>query len=138
MTFDPAVLNADLIRDEGVRLEPYLDTAGKWTIGVGRNLTDRGIGRGEAFILLDNDIAAAAADLDGNVPWWRDLSDGRQRALLNMIFNMGWPRISGFRSMLAALESGDYVTAAEAALDSAWARQVGDRAVRIAGLIRRG
>lgn len=138
MPFDGESLLSDLIRDEGIRLTPYVDTVGKTTIGIGRNLTDRGILRSEAELMCRNDIALAAADLDRNVPWWRDLSDGRRRAMLNMTFNLGWPRIGGFRSMLAALESGDYATAAEAALDSAWARQVGDRAVRIAGLIRRG
>lgn len=133
-----AMLRQDLIRDEGLRLKPYVDTAGKLTIGVGRNLSDRGIAHDEALLLLDNDVRAACSDLDRNVPWWRDLSEGRQRALLNMTFNLGWPRIGTFEGMLAALRSGQYVRAADEALDSAWARQVGARAARIAALLRRG
>jgi len=133
-----ALVRAELIRDEGVRLRPYVDAAGKLTIGVGRNLSDCGITDDEALFLLDNDIRAVSSDLDRHAPWWRALSEGRQRALLNMTFNMGWPRISAFTAMLAALRSGDHALASEEALDSAWARQVGARAARVAALIRRG
>lgn len=138
MSPDIGLLRTELVRDEGLRLKPYIDTAGKLTIGVGRNLGDRGIAHDEALLLLDNDIRAACSDLDRNAPWWRGLSEGRQRALLNMTFNLGWPRISAFKGMLAALQSGQYLRAADEALDSAWARQVGARAARIAALIRRG
>ncbi len=131
-------LKADLMRDEELRLEPYLDSAGNLTIGVGRNLSSRGITEQEAHVLLDTDVAVVFEDLDRNVTWWRRLPDGAQRALANMCFNLGWPRLSGFRRMLLALQVGDFETAAREALDSKWARQVGDRAVRIAELIRKG
>ena len=45
-----------LIRHEGLKLKPYLCTAGKLTIGVGRNIQDRGITYQEAMMLLENDI----------------------------------------------------------------------------------
>lgn len=138
MTFDLADVRPDLIRDEGLRLKPYTDTVGKLTIGVGRNLSDRGIAKDEALLLLDNDIRAIASDLDRAIPWWRFLPDGPRRALINMTFNVGWPRMSLFTAMLAALEAGDYDLAANEALDSSWARQVGARATRVAGLIRGG
>ena len=136
--FDIESLITDLMRDEGVRLKPYVDTVGKWTIGVGRNLTDRGILRSEAEVMLRNDIAIVADDLDVNVPWWRTLSPNRQKALANMCFNMGWPRLSGFKVMLAALEHGDFESAATECLNSKWAAQVGDRATRIGDLIKEG
>lgn len=137
-TADLAAITADLVRDEGLRLKPYTDTVGKLTIGVGRNLDDRGITEDEAMYLLRNDIMIAVDDLDRNVPWWRGLPDGPRRALVNMSLNLGWPRLSGFRNMLMALEAGDYDTAATEALDSKWARQVGDRAERLSTLIRGG
>jgi len=136
--FDVESLITDLMRDEGVRLKPYVDTVGKWTIGVGRNLTDRGILRSEAEVMLRNDIAIVADDLDVNVPWWRTLSPNRQLALANMTFNMGWPRLSGFKVMLAALEHGDFESAATECLNSKWAAQVGERATRISDLIKEG
>lgn len=136
--YDPATLRADLVRDEGIRLKPYRCTAGKLTIGVGRNLDDVGISEDEAYLLLDHDIAACVADLDRALPWWGTLSEARQRALLNMRFNLGLSRLLGFKQMLTALQQGDYQTAAAQALDSQWAKQVGDRAQRIAALIREG
>lgn len=135
---DLATLKAELRRDEGVRLKPYRDAVGKLTIGVGRNLDDVGIAAAEAELLLDADVARAAADLDRALPWWRKLTEARQRALLNMAFNLGLPRLLGFEGMLAALAAGDPVRAAAEALDSRWARQVGERAQRIARMIREG
>jgi len=126
----------DLTLDEGLRLKPYRDTVGKLTIGVGRNLDDVGITENEARYLLENDIGVAMAELDREAPWWRDLPEPAQRALVNMCFNLGWPRLSKFRNMLGALRNGVYGAAANEALDSRWAAQVGDRARRIADLYR--
>lgn len=130
-------LIAELIRDEGIRLTPYKCTAGKLTIGVGLNLDD-GITKDEAIWLLDNRIKMAESDLDRNIPWWRKLSDARQRALINMVYNLGWPRLSEFKKMLRAMEIGNFKAAAREAIDSQWAEQVGDRAKRIAALIEKG
>lgn len=131
-------LIADLRRDEGLRLKPYHCTAGKLTIGYGRNLEDVGITTAEAEHLLRNDLQRVFAELDRDMPWWRDLSPGRQRALANMAVNLGLLRLKGFRLMLSALRRGDHEEAARQALDSRWARQVGDRARRIAGLLGPG
>lgn len=133
-----AALSADLRRDEGVRLRPYRCTAGKLTIGVGRNLDDTGISAEEAEILLSNDLRQVVAGLDRAVPWWRGLSEPRRRGLANMAFNLGLPRLLGFRRMLAALQAGQGEEAARQALDSQWAGQVGDRAHRIAQMFREG
>lgn len=129
-------LKADLERDEGMRLFPYRDTVGKMTIGVGRNITDRGISATEAYAMLDNDISMAEIDLDRNYPWWRALPEPAQRALANMAFNLGIGRLSKFQGMLSALKAGDYQGAANEALDSSWAQQVKERAMRIADLYR--
>ena len=127
-------LVADLIRDEGQKNFPYKDSTGILTIGVGRNLEDRGLSDDEVSILLGNDLVWVADDLDREVPWWRDMPETKQRALANMCFNLGMPRLSKFKLMLTALEAGDWVEAANQALDSRWADQVGERANRIAEL----
>lgn len=143
------VVAEDLWADEGYRRQVYDDKTGKplktgdtivgiATVGVGRNLQDRGLSQSESRFLLRNDIVIAVQDLDRNLSWWRVLSDNRKRALVNMCFNLGWPRLSGFKNMLAALQSGDFEKASRDALDSRWADQVGDRALRIAKLIREG
>ncbi len=131
-------LKKDLRRDEGVRLKPYLCTAGKMTIGVGRNIEDMGITDLEADYLLENDIQRVVSELDTALSWWRDLSGQRQEALINMCFNMGIRRLLTFRKMLGALESGRYDAAATEALNSKWARQVGARAKRIAAVLKEG
>ena len=131
-----ARLRADLIRDEDRRLKPYRDSVGKLTIGVGRNLDDVGLSIAETDMLLGNDIARAVLDLDRFASWWRMLPDDAGRGLINMCFNLGWPRLSTFVLMLAALQAKDYERAATEALDSKWAGQVGDRADRIAALYR--
>jgi lysozyme len=63
--------------------------------------------------------------------WWRGLNDTRQRVLANMCFNLGYPRLSKFKKFLAAAKDQDWETAADEMMDSKWATQVGDRAVRL-------
>ena len=132
----------DLRRDEGLRLLAYRCTAGVLTIGYGHTA---GVQDGDtctkaqAEAWLRDDVAAALSGLDRAVPWWRGLSDARQRALANMAFQLGLARLLGFRRMLAALQRGDFATAAAEALDSKWAREdTPERARRVARLIREG
>jgi len=129
---------SDLERDEGVRLKPYLDTVGKTTIGVGRNLTDNGITAAEARMLLQNDLSRISGELDRVVPWWREMSDSRQNALVNMAFNLGMPRLLTFKKMMLALQSGNFETAWAEAMGSKWAAQVGERSKRIADCFMKG
>lgn len=130
-------LTKQLIIDEGMRLKPYRDTVGKLTIGVGRNLDDNGISEDEALVMLKNDIDQAFDELS-QFDWFNSLKPVKQDALVNMCFNLGLPRLLSFKRMIAALEAGDYQTAADEALDSKWAVQVGERANRIAEVIRNG
>lgn len=124
--------------DEGRRARIYTDTVGKVSGGVGRNLTDKGFRQDEIDLMLRNDIAESVAELDRVAPWWRGLNDARQNALVNLMFNLGAPRLLGFKKFLAALQVGDWKTAEREMLDSKWARQVGSRSTRLALLIRTG
>ncbi|HAS88263.1 MAG TPA: lysozyme [Desulfovibrio sp.] len=117
-----------LIKHEGLKLTPYRCTAGKLTIGVGRNLEDNGITQSEAMTLLNNDILACENQLYVSEPWISQLSDPRRAVLLNMCFNLGFHGLRKFKKMLAACEIGDYERAAAEMLDSKWAHQVGMRA----------
>jgi lysozyme len=129
-----------LIRHEGLRLFPYLDSATppRITIGVGRNLTDVGISRDEAIMLLMRDIDEATADLERSFLWFAGLSEARRHALIDMRFNLGPTRFRGFRATLAALAKGDYATAAVQMRASLWARQVGKRAETLARMVEKG
>jgi lysozyme len=128
----------DLKRDEGLRLKAYRCSAGKLTIGYGHNLDDVGISEEEAEILLRNDVAKVVAALDAKLPWWRNLTEVRQRVLANMVFNLGMTGLLGFRRTLKLIETGAYMEAAQAMLASKWAKQVGKRAERLALAMRDG
>lgn len=132
------ILHADLIDDEALKLKLYKCPAGKWSIGVGRNLEDRGITEPEAMFLLANDIDQAEKDARTLFQTFDDMSDNRKAVLCNMSFNLGMPRLAGFKKLRKAVESQDYETAAAEMLHSAWALQVGRRAERLAKLMRDG
>lgn len=125
---DIEALKDQLILHEGLKLKPYKCTAGKITIGVGRNIEDIGITEDEARSLLDNDILRVAQELDNALPWWRDLSDVRQRVLLDMAFNIGTPTLMKFKKTLDLIEAKEFEKASVEMLDSRWAEQVGQRA----------
>lgn len=131
-------LREQLLRDEGLRLKPYKDSVGKLTIGCGRNLDDVGLSLTEAEYLLDNDIVRAAAAVLAHIPWTHTLDEVRRAALTNMCFNLGVKGLLGFKKSLAAMERGDWRTAAVEMLDSKWAKQVGVRAERLAKQIATG
>ena len=130
-------LARDLERDEGRERFLYPCTAGKLTVGVGHNIEDRGLPGPVIDLLLDLDIDIAVKDCE-RFDWWERLSPNRQRAMVNMAFNLGQGKLIGFRRMLAALDRDDYRTAAKEMRDSQWAKQTGARAERLAVLMERG
>lgn len=155
--YDVEKLLAELIRDEGLIVgRSYRCTAGKLTAGVGRNLDDNplsaeecrqlgisndqarrhGFTRDQALADLRNGVAKCEADLDRRLPWWRGLSDARQRVLLNMCFNLGVNRLLDFGNTLKMIEAGQWSAASVNMLKSLWARQVGPRSVRLAAMMK--
>ena len=125
---------------EGCRLKPYKCPAGKLTIGYGRNLDDVGISQAEADMMFERDFAKAEADarkiceefgIDVN-----NLIEQRFYVLTDMCFNLGYGGLKKFKGMLTALKNGLYDDAANAMLDSLWAKQVGNTATKLAALMR--
>lgn len=131
-------LRAQLIRHEGLRLKPYMDTTAHITIGVGRNLTDVGISATEAMQLLDNDISRTLMGIRPHISWWDALSEVRQRVLVDMAFNLGPEGLLKWTNTLQAVSDGDYQFAAKAMRQSLWARQVGKRALDLALMMESG
>lgn len=134
---DNDILIKNLIADEGLKLKPYTDTVGKLTIGVGRNLNDEGITEQEALYLLNNDIQRIEKEL-APLPNFSQLSGPRQRVILEMAFNMGFGGVMEFKQMWQAIQVQDWDGAANAMLDSLWAKEVGQRAARLAASMRTG
>lgn len=124
-----------LIRHEALKLRPYHCTAGKLTIGVGRNLEEVGITEAEAIFLLKNDIARVTVSLS-KFKWFTQLNEIRRAVALNMAFNLGVAGFLKFKKMIAALEKEDYKSASDEMLRSAWALQVGKRADELAQMMK--
>lgn len=117
-------LHSIIIQHEGLRLKPYKDTVGKLTIGVGRNLDDRGISENEALFLLENDLYDCKIQLS-KYSWYMNLDTIRQGVLIELTFNIGISKVLSFKNMIEALKISDYVNASKELLDSLWAQQVG-------------
>lgn len=125
---------------EGLRLKPYKCTAGKLTIGYGRNLEDVGISQAEADMMFERDFAMAESEVKrlckANQIDWENLIEQRFYVLTDMMFNLGYNRLSKFNKFLHALKTGSYTAAADEMLDSVWAKQVGNRATQLSALMR--
>jgi lysozyme len=132
-----------LIHHEGMECFPYVDTVGKTTIGVGRNLTDRGLSQAECRYLLANDIEISISELERSFNWFSKLDDTRQAVLVDLHFNLGINRLKTFKKTLRLIEEcmlGDdlWDKVAEELLDSKWATQVGQRAQTLARMLQLG
>ena len=132
-------IKAQLVRHEGLRLKPYRCTAGKLTIGIGRNLDDCGISQSESYVMLINDIMNCEMQLQQKIPdIYNGLDEVRKSVLLNMCFNLGISGLLGFKNTLAFVKAGDWERAANNMLVSRWAKQVGRRAIELSELMRKG
>ena len=123
---------------EGIRYFPYVDTVGKLTIGVGRNLTDKGLAPSEVSFMLTNDVLEVEQALDVSIPWWRGLNEVRQLVLADMCFNLGIAGLLRFKNTLGHMQVGNYELAADNMMLSKWATQVGSRASKLSRMMRTG
>lgn len=127
-------------KHEGFSRFAYRCTAGKLTIGYGRNIDKNGgtgISELEADILLNSDIDRILGDLY-TFPWFAGLNHARKSALVDMVYNIGFAGFCEFKDMIAAMEKLNFQAASRAMLDSRWAEQVGNRAIELAQLIKKG
>jgi lysozyme len=136
-------VNLDRFRDqlelhEGLRLLLYTDTTGHATIGIGRNLTDKGITLDEAYYLLAGDMDAVEMECVLAFPWWKRMDEVRQRVVADMCFNLGLTKLKMFAGTLRAIQEGRYEEAAAGMLRTKWATQVGKRAQRLAKMMETG
>lgn len=125
-----------LVHDEGLRLFPYKCTAGKTTIGVGRNIEDRGISKKAAMILLREDIRIAT---DICIRIFGDqffgFSENRKLGFINFAFNLGESRMMQFKNTLKAARKEDWEAVEQGLRKSLWFTQVKSRAERVIMMI---
>ena len=104
-------IKAQLVRHEGLRLKPYRCTAGKLTIGIGRNLDDRGISLKEAYAMLERDIVDCEQWLIDEIPEvYNKLDEVRQSVLLNMCISIPQSRKWIVSDFVRALLCGNPAT----------------------------
>lgn len=136
---------SQLLRDEGFRPNPYKDTRGHWTCGIGHNLDANPLpdetypmSLARAQEICASDVARIWAKLEGALPWVATLPDAIAGVLKNMSFNMGVNGLLEFRHMLADVHAGEYAAAATEMQNSSWYGQVGDRAKRLVQQMQTG
>jgi lysozyme len=131
-------------KHEGLRLKPYQDSVGVWTVGHGHNLEATGESIPEVITLtraeeyFESDMRHAISgcyELDVN---FKDLDEVRQAVLVDMCFNLGKFRLIKFVNTLKFIRDRDYSSAASNMLKSKWAKQVGKRAVTLSNMMLTG
>lgn len=118
-----------LIEEEGWRNKAYADSLGVLTIGVGRNLIDKGLSDQEIGVILLNDIREVESQAN-MLAGYAALNDVQKAVICSLIFQLGISGVKAFKKLLAALATGDVHAAAEHGLDSLWAKQTPVRAKR--------
>ena len=139
--------------NKGLRLQPYYCSKNKLTIGVGRCIETNpftaeeekvigdwrhGISKCSAMYLLQNDVKKIYKELKLKLKFFKDLDGERQYALIDMAFNLGVFGLLRFSKMLEALKNKEYLLASKECLNSKYAKDVGERANRIANIIATG
>ena len=139
------LLERDLIRDEGWRSKPYICTSGKITIGVGHRMLAHELRLKEVdsewiwqTLRQDALLAVRGCEMIFGRTKFYTFSNPRQRALVNMCFQLGTEGLSKFQRMIAAIFKDDWAQAQIEALDSKWAKQTPARARRVAEMLRTG
>ena len=129
--------------DEGVVYEIYLDHLGYKTFGVGHLVLEsdpeHGYDVGEPVSVerviecfnRDLDVAVSECVALYKADVWEGFPGEVQEILVNMMFNLGRPRLSKFKRMNVALLETDWKEAAKEGRDSLWYKQVGNRAERL-------
>lgn len=125
-------------RHEGFRSRPYKDTEDILTIGYGTNLEALDITKEEAEVWMRKDLNKIIEILCDDPLFMQIDKRARREVIIEMAYNLGISGLYKFKKMWAAIDNSSWELAAKEMLDSKWARQVGNRAVRLAERMRTG
>lgn len=133
-----AVAENYVAKHEGEVLKPYRCSRGVLTIGKGHNL-EHGISKAASDFIFKEDMDKVEADLKERLPeLYNKLDANRQLVLIDLCFNIGIGGVLKFKKMLAALNKNDYELAAAELMNSAYARQVPERATENKNILLTG
>ena len=123
----------DIKLDEGFVGTEYKDHLGFPTIGYGTKLP---LTEEEAELLLRHRLHKMVKELLRHKPFVEELPLDAKLIILNMAYQLGVPRLLGFRKMWSALESKDFEEAAKEMRDSLWNRQTPNRSNKLASIMK--
>ena len=139
-------LRKQLEIDEGVKYEIYLDHLGYPTFGIGHLVIpsdkeyreDVGTRVSEERVreCFDKDVESVLRDCKLLYKDFDELPEEAQQIIANMMFNMGYTRLSKFRGMKKGVDARDWNKAADEMVDSRWYKQVTNRANRLVERMR--
>ena len=139
-------LRIELAEDEGCKYTVYLDHLGLPTVGIGHLITkddpEYGCSVGTEVseervqALFRRDVAITIEDCQRLYPDFDDLPEEVQLIVANMMFNLGYPRLSKFVGMKSAVDNRLWNVAADEMVDSKWFDQVPNRAKRLVARMR--
>ena len=129
-------LRRSVEKHEGLRLWPYRCSAGKLTIGYGRNLDNHGISTAEAIQLLTHDLNRCEMAARHGFPMFSKLTPLRQEVIVEMIFQLGMAGVMRFKRMIQAIRDDDYTLASVEMLASRWYAQTPGRVLAMAEKMR--
>ncbi|WP_336284194.1 glycoside hydrolase family protein [Citrobacter arsenatis] len=139
-----------LREEEGVRYDPYIDSLGFPSTGVGFKLGPQNAPLSHYTFRIDDntinawlqsDVDAVKATMQKDAAVSQALThcnQPRQDILTSMSYQMGENGLDGFHNMLSAINAEDWDEAATQMLDSTWAKQTPERAQRHAEVMRSG
>jgi len=140
------VLRKELELDEGVKYEIYNDHLGYATFGIGHLVINSdpeygqeigtAVSEDRVIEAFNSDVQIVLADCEQLYYGFNVLPEEVQLIIANMMFNMGRPRLSKFKGMKAGVDAQDWNRAADEMIDSAWYRQVPNRAGRLVKRMR--
>ena len=139
-------LRKELEVDEGVKYEIYKDHLGYPTFGIGHLVIDSDPEHGQeigtpvsedrVIEAFNKDVESVLNDCTILYGDFNELPEEAQLIIANMMFNLGRPRLSKFKGMKAGVDSRNWNKAADEMIDSAWYRQVPNRAGRLVKRMR--
>ena len=139
-------LREELEIDEGCKYEIYLDHLGYATFGIGHLVVEHDAEYGKeigtyvpenrVIKAFEQDIETVLSDCNRLYEDFEDLPEEAQRVIANMMFNMGYPRLSKFEGMKSGVDARDWNQAADEMVDSRWYYQVINRANRLVERMR--
>jgi len=139
-------LREQLEIDEGVKYDIYNDHLGYPTFGIGHLViksdpesgqkVGTSVSRERVQEAFETDVLSVIKDCDKLYNDFDELPEEVQQIIANMMFNMGRTRLSKFRGMKRGVDARDWDAAADEMVDSAWYRQVTNRADRLVQRMR--